>query len=205
MRIKNNNRYQNIINRTRKFVKKYMNDLKDISHDYKHINYVINLALKIAKYEKINNKRDLFHIKMGALLHDIGDTKYYKGNQYNYIKEYLNKIKCLNKYDKNEILKISSNISLSKDNNINYNKKKIKLYIVQDADRINSLGSIGIMRYISYNLINKKENSFDEIINNIIKRTNKIKKFIRTNSGKEIAKKHFKLINSFINNYKNFK
>jgi hypothetical protein len=61
------------------------------------------------------------------------------------------------------------------------------------------------MRYISYNLINKKENSFDEIINNIIKRTNKIKKFIRTNSGKEIAKKHFKLINSFINNYKNFK
>ena len=36
-------------------------------------------------------------------------------------------------------------------------KRNLKLFIIQDADRINSLGAIGIMRYISYNINSKKE------------------------------------------------
>jgi len=196
------NNFQNIIIKTRKYVKKYMNNLNDISHDYNNINLVINLALKIAKKEKIFNNNDLFHIKMGALLHDIGDSKYSKENQSKIINNYLNKIKGLNIYHKKEIIKISSNISLSKDKEEKYDKNKIKLYIVQDADRINSLGSIGIMRYISYNIINSKKPSFYEIINNIKSRTMKIKRLLRTKTGKNIAKTHLRLIANFINNYK---
>jgi len=181
-----------------------MNNLNDVSHDYTHIKYVIKYALEIAKKEAITNKQDLFHIKMGALLHDVGDSKYTIGNQSIIIKNYLKSIKQLSKYDINEILKISANTSLSKDTNHKYDVKKIKLYIVQDADRINSLGSIGIMRYISYNVKNKKELSFNDIIKTIETRTNKIKLFIRTKAGKEIAKSHIKLVNNFILNYKSF-
>jgi uncharacterized protein len=191
--------YNSFIKRTRKFVKKYMDNLDDISHDYNHINLVVNLALKIAKYEGIINKNDLFHIKMGALLHDVGDSKYSQEEQKDVINKFLKKLKGLNKYHRNEIIKISSNISLSKDNDETYDKNKIKTYIVQDADRINSLGSIGIMRYITYNMY--KKHSFDDILSNMKRRTLKIKKFIRTASAKKIAKKHMHLIMMFINNY----
>ena len=192
-------KFNKIIHYTRKFIKKYMDNLNDISHDYNHINLVIKLSLKIAKEEGITNKNDLFHIKMGALLHDMGDSKYSNEEQRVVINRFLKKIKGLNKYHRTEIINISSNISLSKDNEEYFDKNKIKTYIVQDADRINSLGSIGIMRYITYNM--KKKHSFDDIINNMKRRTLKIKHFIRTKSGKNIAKNQIRLIMMFINNY----
>ena len=197
--------YKNIITHTQKYVKKYMNNYNDISHDYKHIQEVVKLALIIAKNEGIENKRDLFHIKMGALLHDIADSKYVKNiSQYKIINMFLYSIKKLNKMDKKEILKISTNTSLSKDTNNKFYKNKLKLYIVQDADRINSLGSIGILRYISYNIKNKPKPCFTEIINTMEKRTNKIKLFLKTKYAKKISIKHFKLIKDFIINYKKF-
>ena len=198
--------YCNIIDITKKFVKNYMDNLNDVSHDYLHILLVIKYAKQIAKKEGIKKTRDLFHIIMGALLHDIGDSKYTNENQEEVIKNFLERFKNLKRYDKQEIIRISSNVSLSKEKRfkIKNTKRNLKLYIVQDADRINSLGSIGIMRYISYNCNNKKKPSFKEIIMNMKKRTNKIKKFIKTNSGKEIAKNNYKIIDDFINSYKNF-
>ena len=202
--------YLSIINKTKVFIKNYMTSLNDISHDYNHIILVVNLAIKIAKKEGFYKKRDLFHIIMGALLHDYGDSKYSNESQIKLIKEYLKRFKGLKQYDKNEIARLSSNISLSKEkNNLNIHnnhKRQMKLYIIQDADRINSLGAIGIMRYISFNLINKKEPSFDEIIRNMNNRTSKIKNFIKTKSGIKLANSNgnFKIINDFIKNYNNF-
>jgi uncharacterized protein len=189
-----------ILKKTKRFVKKYMNNLDDISHDYKHIKLVVKFSSKIAKKEGIKNSRDLFQIKMGALLHDIGDHKYTNENQENVLKNFLNTFKKLGKNNKKEIIEIASNVSLSKeDERINY-----KLDIVKDADRINSLGSIGIMRYISYNIINSDKPSFDEIINNIRDRTKKIRQYLKTSSGRKISKKHLHLISLFLNNYKDF-
>lgn len=207
--MKPNYNYNKIVSKTSKLVENYMNDLNDVSHDFIHICLVLKFAILIAKREGIISKRDLFHIKMGALLHDIGDSKYTKDNQAIIINSFLDKnVSGINKYDKNEIIRISSNISLSKDNNDNcytkINKKDLKLFIVQDADRINSLGSIGIMRYVSYNIKNSKNPSFKEIINNMENRTQRLMKKIRTNSGKKIANKQVILINKFINNYKLF-
>ena len=188
-----------------------MNSLNDISHDYNHIILVLNLAVKIAKKEGIYKQRDLFHIIMGALLHDYGDSKYSNESQEYLIKNYLKRFKMLKKYDKTEIIRLASNISLSKDieNNYdysNYKKRNLKLFIIQDADRINSLGAIGIMRYISYNINAKKESSFDDIIINMKNRTKKIRKFIKTKTGMKIANSNgnFKLIKDFIKNYENF-
>jgi hypothetical protein len=126
------------------------------------------------------------------------------------INEYLKKHKELTSYDRLEIVKIASNISLSKETNDDNDddndndRREIKIDIVKDADRINSLGSIGIMRYISYNINNSSKPSFDEIIGNMKKRTDKIRKLLKTKSGKKMAKKHLKLINTFISNYEYF-
>jgi len=206
--MKPNNNYNNIIIKTTKAVENYMNDLNDVSHDFIHICLVLKFAVMIAKKEGIINQRELFHIKMGALLHDIGDSKYTKDNQAIIINSFINKnISGINRYDKKEIIRISSNISLSKDNycyDKKINKKDLKLFIVQDADRINSLGSIGIMRYVSYNIKNSKSPSFNEIINNMENRTKRLMSKIRTKSGQQIAKKQVSLIYKFINNYKSF-
>ena len=189
-----------ILKETKRFVKKYMNDLDDISHDYKHIKLVVKFSSKIAKKEGIYKSRDLFQIKMGALLHDIGDHKYTNENQENILNEFLNKFDKLRKTDKKEIIDIASNVSLSKEDE----RSNYKLDIVKDADRINSLGSIGIMRYIAYNVKNSEEPSFDEIVNNIRDRTKRIRQYLKTSSGRKISRKHQRLITLFLNNYKDF-
>lgn len=189
-----------ILKETKRFVKKYMNNLDDISHDYKHIKLVVKFSSKIAKKEGIYKSRDLFQIKMGALLHDIGDHKYTNENQENILNEFLNKFDKLRKTDKKEIIEIASNVSLSKEDE----RSNYKLDIVKDADRINSLGSIGIMRYIAYNVKNSEEPSFDEIVNNIRDRTKRIRQYLKTSSGRKISRKHQRLITLFLNNYKDF-
>ena len=189
-----------ILKETKRFVKKYMNNLDDISYDYKHIKLVVKFSSKIAKKEGIYKSRDLFQIKMGALLHDIGDHKYTNENQENILNEFLNKFDKLRKTDKKEIIDIASNVSLSKEDE----RSNYKLDIVKDADRINSLGSIGIMRYIAYNVKNSEEPSFDEIVNNIRDRTKRIRQYLKTSSGRKISRKHQRLITLFLNNYKDF-
>jgi uncharacterized protein len=189
-----------ILKKTKKFVKKYMNKINDISHDYNHIKLVIKYSLKIAKKEGVNDINELFIIKMAALLHDIGDHKYTNKNQKKIINKLLNKFGKLRKDDKKEIIEIASNVSLSKEDN----RKNKKLDIVKDADRINSLGAIGILRYATYNVKNSKKPSFKEIISNLTNRTEKIKMNIKTTTGKKIAKKQLKIISKFLKNYKKF-
>lgn len=189
-----------ILKETRKFVKEYMNNLEDISHDYNHIKLVVKYASKIAKKEGIRNSRDLFQIRMGALLHDIGDHKYSNESQKKVLSRFLNRFERLGKMDKREIIKIASNVSLSLEDG----RKNKKLDVVKDADRINSLGAIGIMRYISYNIINSSSPSFDEIVKNMRQRTKKIMRHLKTETGKELSKKHLHLISLFLNNYKGF-
>lgn len=189
-----------ILKETRKFVKEYMNNLEDISHDYNHIKLVVKYASKIAKKEGIRNSRDLFQIRMGALLHDIGDHKYSNESQKKVLSRFLNRFERLGKMDKREIIKIASNVSLSLEDG----RKNKKLDVVKDADRINSLGAIGIMRYISYNIINSSSPSFDEIVKNMRQRTKKIMRHLKTQTGKELSKKHLHLISLFLNNYKGF-
>jgi uncharacterized protein len=177
-----------------------MNKINDISHDYNHIKLVIKYSLKIAKKEGVNDINELFIIKMAALLHDIGDHKYTNKDQKKIINKLLNKFGKLRKDDKKEIIEIASNVSLSKEDN----RKNKKLDIVKDADRINSLGAIGILRYATYNVKNSEKPSFNEIISNLTNRTEKIKMNIKTTTGKKIAKKQLKIISKFLKNYKKF-
>lgn len=205
------NNYCNILNITRLFVINHMKSY-DLSHDFNHIDRVVKLSKIIFNKENINNYNynnnysDAFQIEMSALLHDIGDNKYIDNNtcQTNIIKNYLDSINSIDPNDKNEILRISTNISLSKDKD-DLSNSDFKLNIVRDADRIDSLGSIGIMRYISYNLIKINNHNFDSIVNNIDERTQRLIKMIRTDTGKKIANKQVKIIKDFVYNYRSNK
>ena len=191
-----------IIKETEEFSKKIMKEY-DLSHDYNHIIRVKNMALKIAEKEKLD-ETSKFEIILGALTHDIADHKYSNDK-----KEQENLIFNLykNKLDKKIIENISyiaCNTSLSKEvaNIDNIDNTNIKLKCVQDADRIDSLGSIGIFRYIIYGILKNKSN-IEDIITNIKNRSKLLMKFIKTSYGKKIAKKKYKIIKKFIKDYYN--
>ena len=194
--------YLNIIKETEKFVKNYMKSY-DESHDYNHVIRVKKLALKIAKKEKLD-EISKFKIIIASLCHDIGDNKYTDDTNeqrrvlFNFFKDKLdNKII-------EEIIYVCTYTSLSKEM-ANYDKidntNKI-LKCVQDADRIESLGSMGISRYFIYG-IRKKNSNLDEIINNIKNRTKLIMRHIKTGYGIKKAKRKYKIIKKFIKDYYN--
>ncbi len=145
-----------------KFVKNEL--LNDHSgHDYKHIERVVSNAYKIIKYEGGNEKI----IITSCYLHDIVDNKLFLDidTQINKIKELLIK----QKYNEDEILEIIdiiTSISYSKNKDL----KTLNAMIVRDADRLDAIGAIGIIRTIEYG--NNKLRPFYEE-DNIKKENNK--------------------------------
>lgn len=193
--------YNKIIKETEEWTKEYMKDY-DSSHDYNHVVRVKNMALRISDEEKLD-ELDKFKIILASLTHDIADNKYTNDDkeQERILKDFFKD--KLNKNLIDEIVYIACFTSLSKEvNNLEkIDNTNILLKCVQDADRIDSLGSIGISRYFIYG-IKKKNSNMEQILNNIKNRTKIIKKFIKTSYGKKIAKNKYKLIKKFLKDYK---
>lgn len=134
-----------VIKKTEEFVKKTM--VGDPGHDWSHVNRVRNLALYVAKKEKA----DLFVVELAALLHDIADYKFHKGN--NKVGGQITaKWLTSNKVDQaiiKHITNIIDNIAF-KGAKVKYNMKSLEGKIVQDADKLDALGAIGVARTFSF-------------------------------------------------------
>ena len=129
-----------ILAKTRKFVQSRSEG--DSSHDYLHIGRVLKNAKAIVSMEKA----DLFIVEMAALLHDIDDWKFSKGK--NKALAYL-KTTPLDKKTITKIMKAIDEVSF-KGAKVNTTPSTIEGKIVQDADRLDALGAIGIARCFSY-------------------------------------------------------
>lgn len=139
------------------YVKNYMSNY-DASHDYSHILRVVSLAHKLASIQKsiTSHKYDSHLITLSALLHDVGDRKYLKLGEDGDTMVY----KLLKDLGAAEDLAtivqtICSNVSYSSEIK---NPKAVKqmaekipeLAVVQDADRLDAIGAIGIGRTFTY-------------------------------------------------------
>ncbi len=137
-----------IINETELFVKKVLENAES-GHDWFHIDRVRKNAKQIA----LKENADDFILELGALLHDIADAKFYDGDESIGPKKARNFLTDL-KVPKNVIdpvIKIIENISyknsLSKNDS---NFDSVELKILQDADRLDAIGAIGIARAFNY-------------------------------------------------------
>jgi uncharacterized protein len=140
-----------IIKKTKIFVKDYFQ--KDgTGHDWWHTKRVNDLALKIARNEGGN----LFIVEMSALLHDIGDYKFFNGNEKQgeeVIANFLNSLPLTTDII-NIILDIAGNVSfmktLLKDKEFPENTLSKEFMAVSDADKLDAMGAIGIARTFTY-------------------------------------------------------
>jgi uncharacterized protein len=192
---------KDIIKKTEEFVKDYMKYYDD-SHSFDHVIRVKNMATKIGLSENLNESQ-IFIIQLGALTHDINDSKYKTCDetQQNILRTFFDDL-IEDKELLENIINISCNVSLSVELSNNYNSCNncIELDCIRDADRIDSLGSMGISRYFTYGII-KNNSKIIDIIKNIENRTNKIMNNIKTKMGKNISYEKYKIIKIFIDDY----
>jgi uncharacterized protein len=135
-----------IINKTVDYVKTELAG-NEGGHDWWHVYRVWQTAKKIAKEEKV----DMLVVELGALLHDIADSKFYQGNEEigpKKAEEFLKSAGVDDEINKH-IIQIIRNISF-KGGNRKQKFRSPELDVIQDADRLDAIGAIGIARTFNY-------------------------------------------------------
>lgn len=204
-----------VIKKTADYVKKTLAK-NEGAHDWWHILRVWNLAKHISKKEEV----DSFLVELGSLLHDIADSKFYDGDETIGPKKARDFLESLNVDEKIivHVEKIISNISFKE--SINGQKfKSLELEVVQDADRLDALGAIGIARVFNFggfkgrelynpNIKPKLNMTKEEYkkregttINHFYEKLFLLKDKMNTKTGKEIAAKRHKYMEEYVNQF----
>ena len=193
-------------------VKKIMDN--DSAHDFEHIMRVYKNAQKICKKEKTNEKLVL----SAALLHDVVSyPKSDKRSKLSSIHSAKKSEQILKKYDfsKDEITIISGAI---RDHSFSQNKVPATLEgkILQDADRLDAIGAIGIARVFAtggslkrpfYNIDDpfcqtRKPDDKIWTVDHFYQKLLKLEALMNTKSGKIEAKKRTKVLKEFLKQLK---
>lgn len=135
-----------IIDRTVTFVKQTLADAEG-GHDWFHIYRVWKSAKQLAISEEV----DLFVVELGALLHDIADSKFHNGDEEvgpRMARDFLSSLQ-VDEASIQHVVEIINNISF-KGGKEAQTFKSPELDVVQDADRMDAIGAIGIARTFNY-------------------------------------------------------
>ncbi len=138
-----------IIDKTILFVQSTLEGAEG-GHDWFHIERVCKNAKLIA----LNESVDLFVVELGALLHDIADAKFHDGDESigpKKAREFLESIEVENSiidHIENIIKYVSFKSGLDKSSKLNFSSNELK--VIQDADRLDAIGAIGISRAFNY-------------------------------------------------------
>lgn len=206
---------EEIIKKTENFVKNALQDAEG-GHDWFHIERVFKNAKRIAASEDVDN----FVVALGALLHDIADSKFHDGDetigpelarrfleQQNVTEEVIvhveNIIKWISFKGGNETQQFTSP----------------ELEVVQDADRLDALGAIGIARTFNYgghkgrpiydpaikpNLNMSKEEykaSSAPTVNHFYEKLFLLKDRMNTKTGKKLAEERHEFMKKFMEQF----
>ena len=202
-----------IIDNTILFVKQQLENAEG-GHDWFHIERVYKNALLIAREEE---DCDILVIKLGALLHDIADSKFHGGDESIGPKTARTFLESQNVKEEIilHVIAIIENISF-KGGNFEKKFNSKELGIVQDADRLDALGAIGIARTFNYggfknralynpniqpNMSMNKEaykNSESPTLNHFYEKLLLLKDKMNTETGKKIAQKRHDFMITFL-------
>ena len=206
---------KDIIELAKEYVKDFFKD-DHSGHDYYHTMRVYNLTKNIADFEKCEKEI----VYLGALLHDVDDIKLVGEQQEKYInaKTFLRN----NNYPEENIEKVIHIISqVSFKANGTMKPDTIEGMIVQDADRLDALGAIGISRTFEYGGNHNRPTYLPELkplenmskdeyyknlgttINHFYEKLLKLKDLMNTDTAKKIAEHRHEYVVQFLDEFYN--
>lgn len=189
----------------------------DPSHDWLHVQRVVQIALHLATLENVSeNARHVIHL--AALLHDVRDDKYHQNSDSEgFITNFLKGIHYNHPENIKKIVTIIENMSFRKlffaKEFIDYG---IEFDIVGDADRLDAIGAIGIARCMAFSaargraLVNLdiqpiKDMTKDQYVssdgtalNHFYEKLFYLKGMMRSKSGKQLAIKRHEMMEQFV-------
>lgn len=206
---------ETVIQKTIDFVKEVLSDAEG-GHDWWHIYRVWKLSKHIAQTEDVDN----FVVELGALLHDIADSKFHDGDEEvgpRKAREFLSSLGV----QEDVIIHIEniiSNISF-KGGKHTQKFKSPELDVIQDADRLDAMGAMGVARTFNYgghkgreiynpeikpNLNMTKEeykSSNAPTLNHFYEKLLLLKNRMNTNTGKSMAEHRHKFMEQFLDEF----
>ena len=197
------------------FVKQELKNAEG-GHDWWHIERVWKTAKHIAKTEQV----DLLVVELSALLHDIADSKFHDGDESIGPQKASAFLHTLEIEDNviNHVIRIIENISF-KGGKEAQTFQSMELDVVQDADRLDALGAIGIARTFNYggfknreiynptipsNLNMTKEEykkSTAPSINHFYEKLLLLQELMNTATGKAMAAKRHQFMESYLEQF----
>ena len=204
-----------IVHKTILFVQEKLENAEG-GHDWFHIERVYKNALLIAE----NEVCDVNVVKLGALLHDIADSKFHDGDEAigpKIAREFLESENA-DEVTIQHVINIIENLSF-KGGNAEKTFSSVELDIVQDSDRLDAMGAIGIARTFNYggfknrplhnpniapNLHMSKEeykNSEAPTINHFYEKLLLLKDKMNTETGKKIAQERHQFMINFLSQF----
>lgn len=206
-----------IIDQTVEFVKLTLQDA-EAGHDWWHILRVWNNAKLIGQSEQA----DMLVVELAALLHDIADSKFHGGDEEigpQLAGDFLKNLKVEESviFHVQQIIRnLSFKASLG---NINFNSNELN--IVQDADRLDALGAIGIARAFTYGGYKNREmcnpeikpalnmskeeykNSSAPTINHFYEKLLLLKDKMNTETGSRISRERHQFMETYLEQFNN--
>jgi len=204
-----------LIESTKRFVKHSLENAEG-GHDWFHTLRVFNNSLLISENEEVNT----LVVALGALLHDIADSKFHDGDETigpKKAREFLFK-QDVDSAIIEHVIKIIENISF-KGGNSQQKFRSAELDVVQDADRLDAIGAIGIARCFNYGgFKNRKlfdpsispkmdmtkaeyKTSTSPTINHFYEKLLLLKDRMNTNTGRRIAEKRHQFMETYLNQF----
>ena len=206
-----------LVETTKNFVKEQLKYAEG-GHDWFHTERVFKTAKKISEKEEV----DSLVVQLAALLHDIADPKFHNGDEEigpKTAQEFLTS-QDLDPIRTNHVANIIRHMSFK--NSLDKDQPKFnsfELQVVQDADRLDAIGAIGIARTFNYggfknrpmydpriepNLNMTKEEykkSNAPTINHFYEKLLLLKDQINTGTGRELAEDRHQFMLDFLEQF----
>jgi len=204
-----------IIENTISFVKETLKNAEG-GHDWFHTHRVLKNSQLIAKTEEVN----VFIISLGALLHDIADSKFHNGDKTigpKVAAEFLQN-QNVDAIVIEHVIQIINNISF-KGGKVTRTFSSKELDVVQDADRLDAIGAVGIARTFNYggfknrviynpeiqpalNMTKEEyKNSTAPTINHFYEKLLLLKDKMNTETGKQLAQQRHEFMELYLKQF----
>jgi uncharacterized protein len=204
-----------VIKNTEKFVKGKMSG-EGSGHDWWHVYRVWKNAVNIGKKEKT----DMFVVELGALLHDIADFKFHNGDDKvgaKVSREWLGSQK-VDEEVIGHVCDIVNNVSF-KGAGVKSGIRTREGMVVQDADRLDALGAIGVARTFAYGGSKGREfynpeikvvkhksfeaykNTNSTSINHFYEKLLLLKDLMNTKTGRKMARERHKFLKQYLDRF----